>query len=89
LADLPARVLRAGTDTLALVVSRSASVRLRVRWTPYWAVVAGDACVAPDGDFTRVRVRRAGAVRLAIRFSLDRIAAHSARCADRNVVKGG
>ena len=89
LADPPARVLRAGTDTLALAVPRPADVALRVRWTPYWAVVAGDACVAPDGDFTRLRVRRAGMVRLAIRFSLGRIAAHTARCADRNVVKAG
>ncbi len=89
LADAPARVLRAGPDTLALAVPRPAVVALRVRWTPYWAVVVGDACVAPDGDFTRLRVRQAGTVRLAIRFSLGRVAAHSARCANPNVVKDG
>ena len=89
LADPPARVLRAGTDSLVLAVPRPADVALRVRWTPYWAVVAGDACVAPDGDFTRLRVRQAGTVQLAIRFSLGRIAAHSARCANPNVVKDG
>ena len=89
LADPPARVLEAGTDSLTLAVARPADVALRVRWTPYWAVVGGNACVAPDGDFTRLRVRRAGIVRLAIRFSFGRIAARTARCADRNVVKAG
>jgi len=84
LADPPARVLRAGTDTLALAVPRPATVRLRVRWTPYWAVTAGDACVAPDGDWTTLRIRGSGTVELGIRFSAARIGARTARCADRN-----
>jgi len=86
LADPPARLLHAGTDTFALAASRPAAVRLRVRWTPYLAVTAGDACVEPDGDWTRLRIRRAGTVQLGIRFSPGRIGARSARCADRNVV---
>lgn len=80
LADLPARVTRLGTDALTLTAPRTASVLLRVRWTPYWAVVAGDACVEPAGDFTRVRFRRADEVRLAIRFSLGRVGASGPRC---------
>src|SRR6185312_447674 len=48
LASPPARVLHAGTDSLELSVSRPDSVRLRIRWSPYWAVTRGDACVAPD-----------------------------------------
>lgn len=86
LADPPARVLEAGTDTLSLAVPRPATIRVRVRWTPYWAVTRGDACVAPDGDWTRLRIRRAGTVALGIRFSPARIGAHGARCADRNLV---
>lgn len=86
LADPPARVLRAGTDSLALAVPQPATVRLRVRWTPYWTVTRGDACVAPDGDWTRLRVRRSGTIALGIRFSPGRIGARSARCANRNVV---
>jgi hypothetical protein len=81
LADPPARVTAFGADALALDVPRPADVRLRVRWTPYWAVVAGDACVEPDGDWTRLRVRSAGQVRLATRFAPGRIGARSARCA--------
>jgi hypothetical protein len=86
LADPPATVLQAGSDALTLAVPRPATVGLRVRWTPYWAVAAGEACVEPDGDWTRLRVRRAGTVRLATRFALGRVASHSARCADSNVV---
>jgi hypothetical protein len=89
LADPPARVTQLGTDTLTLAVSRPASVRIRVRWTPYWAVVAGDACVARDGDWTRLRVRQAGAIRLATRFSLGRISEDTARCGGRRGVNSG
>ncbi len=81
LADAPARVLHAGTEGLALAVPRPATIALRVRWTPYWAVVQGDACVEPDGDWTRLRVRRAATVRLATRFALGRAGARGPRCA--------
>jgi hypothetical protein len=36
--------------------------------------------VAPDGDGTRLTLRRAGPVRLVIRFALERIRATSPRC---------
>ena len=89
IATAPARVLRADTDGLTLAVPQAATIRLRVRWTPYWSVAQGDACVAPDGDRTQLRVRRAGTIRLTTRFALGRIGADSARCADPNVVNGG
>jgi len=89
LADRPARMLHAGTDSLALAIPRAASVRLRVRWTPYWAVTRGDACVEPDGGWTRLRVRAPGTVRLAIRFSPPRIGSRAARCGDLTVVNSG
>ncbi|MGB2711308.1 MAG: hypothetical protein WBC33_07310, partial [Conexibacter sp.] len=80
LAGPPARVTALGSDAIALDVSRAASVRLRVRWTPYWAVTLGAACVEPDGDWTRLSVRSAGPVRIETRFSLTRIGARSPRC---------
>ncbi|HEX4807105.1 MAG TPA: hypothetical protein VFU94_14495 [Conexibacter sp.] len=88
-AEPPARVLRAGTDALALSVPRPATVRLRVRWTPYWAVVRGDACVEADGRWTRLRALKSGTVELGIRFSPARIGARTARCGDRSAVRGG
>ena len=89
LVDPPARVLRTDTDSLTLTVPRPGTVGLRVRWTPYQAVTQGDACVEPDGDWTRLRVRRAGTIRLATRFSLGRIGSHAARCGDRPAGNSG
>jgi hypothetical protein len=85
LADPPARVLRATAGSLTLAVPRAGgpAIRLRVRWSPYWAVVAGDGCVARDGDWTRLLVRRPGTLRLAMRFSPARVGAKGARCAVR------
>src|SRR6185312_12250982 len=84
LATPPARVHEAGTETLTVAVPRAATVRLRVRWSPYWDVTRGDACVASDGAWTQLRIRRSGAVELGMRFSAARIGAHSARCEHRN-----
>jgi hypothetical protein len=51
-----------------------------VRFTPYWELTQGRGCVAPDGDATRLTLRRAGPVRLAIRFAPGRIRATAPRC---------
>jgi hypothetical protein len=50
------------------------SALVRVRWSPYWTVTAGDGCVqrAPRGDWTLVRARRPGTLRVEQRFSLGR-----------------
>jgi hypothetical protein len=70
-----------GGDWLALDAHRAGTVTVHVRFTPYWALVGGSGCVAPAaGDQTRVTVRRAGRVRLTMRFALDRIGARSPRC---------
>ncbi|HKG39617.1 MAG TPA: hypothetical protein VKB25_11555 [Conexibacter sp.] len=89
LAAPPARVLHTDTDSLTLAVPRPATIKLRVRWTPYWAVTQGNACVEPDGDWTQLRVRDAGTIRLETRFSPGRIASRAARCEDRTVVNSG
>jgi hypothetical protein len=89
LADPPARVLAGTTDSLTLAAPQPATIHLRVRWSPYWAVARGDACVAPDDDWTRLEVRTAGTVHLTMDFSPLRIASHAARCGDRTVVNNG
>lgn len=81
----PATITRTTADTVSLTVSEPGTVRLRMHWTPYWKVAAGDACVAPapasgGDDQTELRVRRAGPVTLVTSFSLGRVAARSARC---------
>jgi hypothetical protein len=69
-----------GPDSLTIAAPSRTRVEARVRFTPYWALSGGAGCVAPDGDFTQVTLRRAGTVRLIIRFALDRIGARSPRC---------
>jgi hypothetical protein len=80
LVGAPARIAALGPDSFTVDVPRPANLRVRMRWTPYWAVASGDACVAPDGDWTELRVRAPGSVRIATRFAFDRIGSRSARC---------
>jgi hypothetical protein len=78
-----ARVRRIGPTSFTLQASRTGPVLVRVRWTPYWKVTRGDACVerAPDG-WTMVRAREAGRIRVATRFSPRRIIDHGPACSD-------
>lgn len=75
-----ARLRSIGPDWLRLYAPRAGTTLLHVHFTPYWALVRGTGCVSPAGDLTRVTLRRAGEAELAIRFAIDRIRAHSARC---------
>ena len=69
-----------GANYLQLAANRTGTAFIRVRYSPYWAVVQGSGCVAPDGDFTKLLVRRLGPMRVAIRFSLGRIGSRAPRC---------
>ena len=81
LADPPATVTAVDHESLTLRVPRPGSYTVRVRFTPYWALASGAGCVsrAPE-DWTVVRARRAGSVRLVIRFSLARVFSRGPRC---------
>jgi hypothetical protein len=75
-----AALTQLGSDWLDVDGLRPGTAVVRVRFSPYWAVVHGSGCVAPDGNFTRLTVRQPGPMKLAMRFSLTRIGAHSPRC---------
>jgi hypothetical protein len=76
-----ARVTKLGSDSIDLDAARPGDVRLRVHFSPYWAVVRGDGCVSSSGgSWTRLRVRRAGPIRIATRFSLGRVVSRGPRC---------
>ena len=76
----PATLTAMGPDWLSLNARAAASILVHVRFTPYWALSQGSGCVAPAGQYTRLTLRAAGAVRLVTRFSLTRIGATSPRC---------
>jgi hypothetical protein len=81
LATGAARITALDVEGFSLVARRTGDAIVRVRFTPYWAVTAGDACVArAPGGWTRVSVRRPGVIRVGIRFALGRIRATGPRC---------
>jgi hypothetical protein len=69
-----------GPDWLTLNARAPGTVYLHVRFTPYWKLVQGSGCVEPAGGFTRLTIKRPGAIKLQTVFSLTRIGASSPRC---------
>jgi hypothetical protein len=54
---------------------------VRIHFSPYWAIADGGGCVArAPGDWTEVRARAAGSLRVVIDFSLSRVFSHGPRC---------
>jgi hypothetical protein len=76
----PAVLRRLTAGSLTIRVPRPGTFELRMRFTPYWRLSGGAGCVAPDGDWTKLTVRRAEQVTLSTSFSLSRIGATSPRC---------
>lgn len=71
---------RLGSNSFSLQAQRPGTALVRIHFSPYWAIAAGSGCVAPAGSFMRLIVRRAGAIRVSMQFSLSRLGAHSPRC---------
>jgi hypothetical protein len=62
-----------GHDWFALRARAPGSLVVRVRYTRYWTITKGAACVGrASGGWTTVTVRGAGTVTVAARFSLSR-----------------
>jgi hypothetical protein len=76
----PAHLTSLETDSFTLRVDRPGPLMVRVRWQPYWALARGRGCVYPAGDWTAVRPKAAGSVRITTAFAIHRIGAHSPRC---------
>jgi hypothetical protein len=81
LATAPATLAGVGHDSFSLHAPVAGTYTVRLRFTPYWALTDGHGCVSrAPGDWTRVRMRAAGSVRVAIRFSLGRVLGDGPRC---------
>lgn len=83
LAQAPAVLTAASSDSLTLYAPRSGAYTVRMHFTPYWALARGNGCVARasgPGEWTQVQARSAGSVRLVIAFSLARVFEHGPRC---------
>jgi len=81
LAQAPALLRSASSDSLTLYAPHPGSYTVRVRFTPYWALASGSGCVARTAnEWTEVRARRAGSFHVVIRFSLARVFSDAPRC---------
>ncbi len=79
-AGLGGRLTELGPADFTLQASRPGDLLLRLRYTPYWTVTSGSACVDRDGGWTGVEVRRAGPVRVSARFSLSALFGRDRQC---------
>lgn len=78
-----ARVRRIGPTSFTLHAERRGPVLVRVRFTPYWRVTTGSACVErATGDWTLVRAKRPGTIRVAARFDPVRIVDRGPACSE-------
>ncbi len=73
LAQGPGTLSDLGHDWFQLRARTAGSFTVRVRYTRYWTVTAGTACVGrAPGGWTAVTARRAGAVTVTASFSIGR-----------------
>lgn len=70
LVERPARMTGFSADGFVVATPRSGSFKVRVRWTPYWQVIAGTGCVSQTADgWTRLSSNRADSVEVEAQFS--------------------
>jgi hypothetical protein len=74
------RLTSIGAADFGFSAREAAAYLVRIHYTPYWTVTAGDACVERDGDWTRLVVRSPGAVDVAARFSLAGLFRSDSEC---------
>jgi hypothetical protein len=67
------RLLRLGTESFAVWVTEPGRFIVRVRYTPFWSVDSGDACVGEAGDWTALHTENPGIVRVSIDFTPGRM----------------
>jgi hypothetical protein len=70
--------LRPSSATIA--APHGGPVLVRVHYTRYWTVIAGDACVERRGDWTLVHVRDPGRIEISARFSVGALFGASQEC---------
>ncbi len=81
LAQSPAVVSAIGPESFTLRAPVRGRFEVRVRFTPYWALLSGAGCVSEaPGGWTLVQARRAGTIGVGIDFSPARIFDRGPRC---------
>ncbi len=77
----PGQLAWMGRDGFAVRTSSPEPVTVRMRWTSYFTVEAGSACLSrAPGGWTRVTALRPGTVRVGTRFTPGRAVSRGMRC---------
>lgn len=66
--------VRLGETGFELAAPAAGEIEVAVRWSPYYRVTEGDACVRENGDWTVVDARSRGTIRVEARMSAGGIA---------------
>jgi hypothetical protein len=81
LAQRPAALTRLGADSFTVSAPTRGAFEVRVRFTPYWALLNGAGCVSrAPGGWTLLQTRAAGTISVGIDFSPARVFASGPRC---------
>jgi hypothetical protein len=72
----PGRLVTLAPDALDVDVSHPGRLLLRIRYSQYWTLLRGSACVSTDGTWTQIDAKKAGLVRLGVSL----IGGQSATC---------
>ncbi|MDQ1706753.1 MAG: hypothetical protein QOF18_3119 [Frankiaceae bacterium] len=82
----PATLVRLGVSTIDLQASAAGTAIVLVRWTRFWRVTTGDACVAPTADgWTQVQMTAPGPITLTANVGLGSLtgAGQKGSCSQR------
>ena len=74
------RITALGPASFTLSARDSGRFLVRIRYTRYWTVTAGSACVEREGEWTAVEMDHPGIVRVAARFSLGALFGRERQC---------
>jgi hypothetical protein len=81
LAQAPAVLTQLGSDSFTLRAPAAGAFTARVRFTPYWRIAGRSGCVSrAPGDWTQLRLARAGSFHVVIDFSPARVIDRGPRC---------
>jgi hypothetical protein len=81
----PARLDRLGASTIRLTATGAGTSVLLVKWTRFWRVTQGEACIAPTDDgWTQIELSRPGPVRLTAKIGFGALtgAGRNGSCSD-------
>lgn len=66
-----ARLAALGPDSFQVTADEAGSYLIRVHYTRYWEVTSGEACVEPEGEWTRVEAQAPSLIRVEASFGID------------------